>query len=160
LPGLGSYLQAAADSGDTRSILLGILTMVAVIVLIDQFVWRPVIAWAEKFKLEQVESASAPTSWMLDFLRRSRGVALFRKRAVRPLREEIIHYFARHEVRETAGENEALLWLWRVVGTAALGAISYAVVRVVMILTGLPGSELHQIGLGLGATFLRVNLTL
>ena len=160
LPGLGSYLQAAADNGDTRSIVLGILTMVAVIVLIDQFVWRPVIAWAEKFKLEQVESASAPTSWMLDFLRRSRGVALFRKRAVRPLREEIIHYFARHEVRETAGENEALLWLWRVVGTAALGAISYAVVRVVMILTGLPGSELHQIGLGLGATFLRVNLTL
>jgi ABC-type anion transport system duplicated permease subunit len=60
LPGLGSYLQAAADNGDTRSIFLGILTMVAVIVLIDQFVWRPVIAWAEKFKMEQVESASAP----------------------------------------------------------------------------------------------------
>ena len=58
LPGLGSYLQAAADNGDTRSILLGILTMVAVIVMIDQFVWRPVIAWAEKFKMEQVESAS------------------------------------------------------------------------------------------------------
>ena len=55
LPGLGSYLQAAADNGDTRSIVLGILTMVAVIVLIDQVVWRPVIAWAEKFKLEQVE---------------------------------------------------------------------------------------------------------
>src|SRR3984893_17557315 len=85
LPGLGSYLQAAADNGDTRSILLGILTMVAVIVLIDQFVWRPVIAWAEKFKMEQVESADAPTSWVLDILQRSRGVALFRERALRPL---------------------------------------------------------------------------
>ena len=94
LPGLGSYLQAAADNGDTRSILLGILTMVAVIVLIDQFVWRPVIAWAEKFKMEQVESADAPTSWVLDILQRSRGVALFRKRAVRPLRERMVHYFA------------------------------------------------------------------
>ncbi len=161
LPGLGSYLQAAADNGDTRSILLGILTMVAVIVLIDQFVWRPVIAWAEKFKMEQVESASIPTSWVLDLLKRSRGVALFRKRAIRPLREEIIHYFARHEVRaESAGENNAVLWLWRMVGIAVLGAIGYAVVRVVMILTGLHGSEFHQIGLGLGATFLRVNLTL
>ena len=161
LPGLGSYLQAAADNGDTRSILLGILTMVAVIVLIDQFVWRPVIAWAEKFKLEQVESTSAPTSWVLDFLRRSRGVALFRKRAVRPLREEIIQYFARHEVRtESAGENETLLWFWRVVGIAALSVIGYAVVRVVMILTGLHGSEFHQIGIGLLATFLRVNVTL
>ena len=162
LPGLGSYLQAAADNGDTRSILLGILTMVAVIVLIDQLVWRPVIAWAEKFKMEQVESATAPTSWMLDFLRRSRGIALFRKRAVRPLREQMIHYFAsRHEIRaESAGENVTALWLWRCVGIAVLGAIGYAVVRVVMILTGLRGSEFHQIGIGLAATFLRVNLTL
>ena len=162
LPGLGSYLQAAADSGDTRSILLGILTMVAVIVLIDQFVWRPVIAWAEKFKMEQVESADAPTSWALDFLQRSRGVALFRKRAIHPLHEQMVHYFARrNEVRtESAGENKAALWLWRVVGAAALAAIGYAVVRVVMILTGLHSSEFRQLGLGLAATFLRVNLTL
>src|SRR6267143_1309890 len=107
LPGLGSYLQAAANDGDTRSILVGILTMVAVIVLIDQFVWRPVIAWAEKFKMEQVESADAPTSWVLDFLQRSRGVALFRERAIHPLHERMVHYFARrNEVRaESAGEN-------------------------------------------------------
>ena len=162
LPGLGSYLQAAANNGDTRSIFLGILTMVAVIVLIDQFVWRPVIAWAEKFKMEQVESANAPTSWVLDFLRRSRGVALFRKRAVRPLREQMVHYFARqHQVRsESAGENTAVSPLWRVVGLAALGAIGYAVVRVVMILTGLHGSDFRQIGIGLFATWLRVNVTL
>ena len=162
LPGLGSYLQAAADSGDTRSILLGILTMVAVIVLIDQFVWRPVIAWAEKFKMEQVESTSAPTSWVLDFLQRSRGVALLRKRAVRPLREQMIQYFApkRKLPAEPAGENKAALWLWRTVGAAVLGAIGYAVVRVVMLLTGLHAPEFHQIGIGLLATFLRVNLTL
>ena len=162
LPGLGSYLQAAADDGDTRSILLGILTMVAVIVLIDQFVWRPVIAWAEKFKMEQVESSDAPTSWALDFLQRSRGVALFRERAIHPLHERMVHYFARrNEVRaESAGENKAALWLWRIVGAAALGAIGYAVVRVVMILTGLHSSEFRQLGLGLAATFLRVNLTL
>jgi len=46
------------------------------------------------------------------------------------------------------------------VGIAALGAIGYGVVHVVMILTGLRSSEFHQIGLGLGATFLRVSLTL
>src|ERR1700692_4359844 len=112
LPGLGSYLQTAADNGDTRSILLGILTMIAVIVMIDQFVWRPVIAWAEKFKMEQVESASVPTSWVLHFLQHSRAVALFRKRAVRPLREQIIHFFARRQEipAEPAGENTLLLW--------------------------------------------------
>ena len=74
----------------------------------------------------------------------------------------MIHYFApKHEVRaESAGENKVVLWLWRCVGIAALGAIGYAVVRVVMILTGLHGSEFHQLGIGLVATFLRVNLTL
>ena len=162
LPGLGSYLQTAADDGDTRSIVLGILTMVAVIVLIDQFVWRPVIAWAEKFKMEQVESSDAPTSWVLDFLQRSRGVALFRKRAIRPLREQMIHYFARrNEVRvEPVGENKAALWLWRTVGVAALIAIVYAVARVLMILVGLQGVEFRELGWGLAATFLRVNFTL
>ena len=162
LPGLGSYLQAAADDGDTRSILLGVLTMVAVIVLIDQFLWRPVIAWAEKFKMEQVESASVPTSWVLDFLQRSRGVALFRKRAIRPLSERMVHYFTGHqEVRaETERESSAMSWVSRVAGSVALLAIGYAVVRVVMILTALHSADFRQIGIGLAATFLRVNLTL
>ncbi len=74
LPGLGSYLQTAASAGDTRSILWGVATMVAVIVLLDQFIWRPVIAWAEKFKVEQVESADAPRSWVLDLIEHSRSL--------------------------------------------------------------------------------------
>jgi NitT/TauT family transport system permease protein len=162
LPGLGSYLQAAADSGDTRSILLGMVTMIAVIVLIDQCVWRPVIAWAEKFKMEQVESSSVPTSWVLDFLRRSRGVAFFRKRALRPVREGIIHFFGTKSEAaiESRTESLSLLWFWRIVGLLILGAIAYAVVRVVMIVTGLGSPEVRQIGVGLAATFLRVNLTL
>ena len=162
LPGLGSYLQAAADDGDTRSIVFGIVTMVAVIVLIDQFVWRPVIAWAEKFKIEQVESANAPTSWVLDFLRRSRGVALFRKRAINPLHEQIVHRFAlKQDSRaESSGSSTTVSWLWRVVGSLVLIAIAYAVVRVIMILTGLRASDFHQIGIGLLATWLRVNFTL
>src|ERR1700752_3593075 len=80
LPGLGSYLQTGASAGDTRSILWGITTMVAVIVLLDQFIWRPVIAWAEKFKVEQVESANAPRSWVLEMFGHSRALAKVRKK--------------------------------------------------------------------------------
>src|SRR5580700_9772859 len=87
LPGLGSYLQTAASAGDTRSILLGVFTMIAVIVLLDQFVWRPVIAWAEKFKFESVESTDAPRSWVLNLVRHSSGLARIREKTVRPLRE-------------------------------------------------------------------------
>src|SRR5207244_4053012 len=63
LPGLGSYLQHAADLGDARALLLGILTLVAVIVGLDQLVWRPILAWADRFKVEMTEGEDAPQSW-------------------------------------------------------------------------------------------------
>ena len=48
LPGLGSYLQSAASAGDTAAITWGIAAMIGVVVLIDQLVWRPAIAWSDK----------------------------------------------------------------------------------------------------------------
>jgi NitT/TauT family transport system permease protein len=161
LPGLGSYLQTAAGAGDTRSILWGVATMIAVIVLMDQFIWRPVIAWAEKFKVEQVESSDAPRSWVLDLIRHSRSLAQIRKKTVRPLSERLMLYFSR--VRSSGeAEQRSLwkIWLTRVLAAVLLAAMSYGVVRVVIILTGLQKAELQETGIGLGATFLRVNLTL
>jgi NitT/TauT family transport system permease protein len=161
LPGLGSYLQTAASEGDTRSILWGVATMVAVIVLLDQFVWRPVIAWAEKFKVEQVESTDAPRSWVLNFFHRSRALAQLRKNTVEPLSERVMMYFSRGKSSE---EGEPLsgwkLWLSRLVAIAALAAVGYGIVRVVILLSGLQKSELQEAGLGLVATFFRVNLAL
>ena len=71
LPGLGSFLQTAAGNGDTRAILWGLAAMVGVIVLMDQLIWRPVIVWADKFKFEQVESASATPNTLLRLLGRA-----------------------------------------------------------------------------------------
>jgi NitT/TauT family transport system permease protein len=162
LPGLGSYLQTAASAGDTRSILWGVATMVAVIVLLDQFVWRPVIAWAEKFKVEQVEAQDLPRSWVLDWLQRSRGLALLRKRALRPMRESLMMRFAKRHLTKPTKEapSRAKIWLLRVVGIVLLGFILYAVVRVIMLLTGLNHIEVRQLGAGLVATFLRVAVAL
>jgi NitT/TauT family transport system permease protein len=161
LPGLGSYLQTAANNGDTRSILFGVITMIAVIVLLDQFVWRPVIAWAEKFKFEQVESTESPHSWVLDVWSRSRSLARIREKTLHPMSERLMLFFARGHSREPIeGRSIWKLWLTRFLAVAALVGISYGVVRVVMILTGLQHSELREAGIGLGATFLRVNLTL
>jgi NitT/TauT family transport system permease protein len=161
LPGLGSYLQTAASAGDTRSILYGVGTMIAVIVLLDQFIWRPVIAWAEKFKVEQVESGDAPRSWVLNLFRHSRSLEQIRKKTVRPLTERLMLYFSRERTADETEQRSAWkIWLTRVLAVVALTAISYGVVRVVMILTGLQKAELHEAVLGLGATFLRVNLTL
>jgi NitT/TauT family transport system permease protein len=161
LPGLGSYLQTAASNGDTRSILWGVATMIAVIVLLDQFVWRPVIAWAEKFKVEQVESTDAPHSWVLNLFRHSRGLAQIQSRTIHPLRERLLMYFARPRSTDEAAERSPWkLWLVRFLAVVLLAALGYGIVRIVMLLTGLQRSEIHEAGIGLLATFLRVNLAL
>ncbi len=161
LPGLGSYLQTAASAGDTRSILWGVATMIAVIVLLDQFIWRPVIAWAEKFKVEQVESTDTPHSWVLDFIQHSRALARIRNQTLRPLNERLmLHFSRRHHDDASEAPRAWKIWLLRGVGGLLLVLIGYAVVRVIMILTGLQKPELQELGVGLGATFLRVNLAL
>jgi NitT/TauT family transport system permease protein len=162
LPGLGSYLQTAASAGDTTSILWGIATMVAVIVLLDQFVWRPVIAWAEKFKVETVESTDAPRSWVLNLIQHSSGLAKIRQRTLRPLGERLLLHFAHKHTEERAEEVPAPWrdWLLRGLAVLVLIGIGYGVVRVAIILSGLQRVELHETALGLGATFLRVNLAL
>jgi NitT/TauT family transport system permease protein len=161
LPGLGSYLQTAASAGDTRSILWGIATMVAVIVLLDQFVWRPVIAWAEKFKVEQVESSDAPHSWVLNLFRHSPGLQHIHKRTVQPLREKLMLYFARERPMDQAEQPSPWkVWLTRVLAVALLAGVGYGIVRVAMLLSGLQKADLHEVGIGLVATFFRVNLAL
>src|SRR5580658_1134581 len=119
LPGLGSYLQTAASAGDTTSMLWGVVTMVAVIVLLDQIVWRPVIAWAEKFKVEQVESTVVPQSWVLNFVRHSNGLARIREKTLTPVSEKLMLHFAHpHAVREEETPSPWKAWIMRAIGFA------------------------------------------
>jgi NitT/TauT family transport system permease protein len=68
-------MAAAAEKGDTRAAVYAIIAMIVTIVVIDQLLWRPLVAWAEKFKLEQTEGQDNPTSWVLDLLRGSKVLA-------------------------------------------------------------------------------------
>src|SRR5262245_47260989 len=71
LPGIGAYLQTAASAGDLHAVFLGVLTLVVTIVALDQLLWRPVLAWADRFKLEMVAGDEPASSWFLDLLSRS-----------------------------------------------------------------------------------------
>jgi NitT/TauT family transport system permease protein len=162
LPGLGSYLQTAANAGNTGAIWWGMGVMIGIIVVIDQLVWRPVIAWAEKFKFEQVESTDAPHSAVLDLLRSSRVLPFFSRLTVTPAREFLSLHFARShgtEVARTANRS-VFQWFARLMLAALLVGIAYASVKMVMLLTHLTREELRSIFLGAGATFLRVVFTL
>ena len=74
LPGLGAYLQEAANQGSYESIAWGLGTLILIIVTLDQLVWRPLLAWSERFTMSLVESPTPPTSWFYDALRSSRLV--------------------------------------------------------------------------------------
>jgi NitT/TauT family transport system permease protein len=85
LPGLGSYLQAAANAGNTGDILLGLFTLVLLIVLLDLVFWRPLVAWADKFKVEMSSGADEPHSFVLNSLRRSALIAMANQKVFRPI---------------------------------------------------------------------------
>src|ERR1700749_3335529 len=74
LPGIGSYVAMGIQKQNLPAIGYAILTMLLVIIAYDQLLFRPVVAWADKFRFEQTASATAPTSWMLDLFRRTRAL--------------------------------------------------------------------------------------
>jgi NitT/TauT family transport system permease protein len=74
LPGIGSYVALGIQRQNLAAIGYAILTMLLVIIGYDQLLFRPVVAWADKFRFEQTASATAPTSWMLDLFRRTRAL--------------------------------------------------------------------------------------
>ncbi|MBV9624366.1 MAG: ABC transporter permease subunit [Acidobacteria bacterium] len=162
LPGLGSYLQTAANAGDIKALCWGVATMIAVIVLIDQLIWRPVIAWAEKFKLEQIASSEIPRSPILSLLRSSRLLPFFSRYLIFPIREQLNMHFAgaSPERSPMVRCNGLFQWTFGGLVIAVLGGILYAVARLLETLVRISPSELRQLLGGAAATFLRVEIAL
>ena len=72
LPGVGAYIAQAIETGNGHAIALAIAAMLAGIVLADQLFFRPLLAWADKFRFEDTQGDTAQRSWLLDCARRSR----------------------------------------------------------------------------------------
>jgi NitT/TauT family transport system permease protein len=74
LPGLGSYMSVAVASGDRSAMIWAVFAMTMMIVLLDQLFWRPVVVWAQKFRVEEGSEEGGAHSWVLDLLRRSQAL--------------------------------------------------------------------------------------
>lgn len=72
LPGIGSYMATAITAGDTGAMLLGVFAMVLLIVVMDFVIWRPIMAWVQRFRLEEIVGAAAEEPLMGVFIRESR----------------------------------------------------------------------------------------
>ena len=166
LPGLGSYLQTAASNGDNQALLYGLITMVLIIVLTDQLLWRPLIAWSDKFKFENVESADRIQSPILHIIRNSNVIGLLNRRTFEPFSEGMYRFIAhRHERhigrsaarRKTRRSVTAIMGL---LGIAALAAVLTVAFHATLLLRQIDCHELLGLFEGAGATFLRVNVSL
>ncbi len=71
LPGIGSYMSVAEEKGDVRAMLWAIFAMITMIVALDQVLWRPVVVWSQKFRVEEGAEEQTASSWLYDWLRRS-----------------------------------------------------------------------------------------
>ena len=162
IPGLGSYLQTAANAADTRAMIWGLAVMIGVIVAMDQLIWRPVIAWAEKFKFEQIAGSQVPHSSVLDLLRSSRVLPLVGRLFISPARERLSLFLAREWKDRPVDRRttNAARWVSYAVAVAVSIAVAYAAVRMSSLAASVTGSELRSIFVGGGATFLRVEFTL
>ena len=158
LPGIGSYIALAIERRDLGAIGWAIATMLVVILIYDQLLFRPLVAWADRFRFEQETGASAPRSWVLTTLRRSRLVSL----ATRPFAaswRRTYSAFPKSSRRAAAipGNDGAARWLDRI-WYAVIAVVTVAAIWKIasFILTGVTLSEVATaVLLGL-ATMVRV----
>jgi NitT/TauT family transport system permease protein len=161
LPGIGAYLAQAISDKNLHAIGWVILAMTVVILAYDQFLFRPLVAWADKFRMENTSSGDAPESWLLDLIRRTRLIHrllvplgwMFAKAARVPLRLPAFQG-PRFQIPQMQKSSRVGDIVW---ATLVLLATVYVVYRVVIyVRTGVSLDEVwHVFVLGL-ITLLRV----
>jgi NitT/TauT family transport system permease protein len=164
LPGIGAYLAAAIGERNLSAIGWVILTMTVVILAYDQLMFRPLVAWADKFRMENTSSGNAPESWLLDLIRRTRLIHqllvpagwLFAKAARVPIRLPSLQSFhlplPKLPTERVSTRTGDILW-----GAAVLVLTAFVVWKVTtFVMTGVTWGEVgHVFWLGL-LTLLRV----
>ncbi|MBY8960767.1 ABC transporter permease subunit [Pseudomonas sp. MIS38] len=136
LPGIGSYLAMAIAQKDLHAVGYVILTMIVVILIYDQFLFRPLVAWADKFRMENTASqTAAPESWVLNLIQRTRLI----QRLLRPFSRAIsrlgnmrlnLPRAARHTLSaDNPSRAKMIDWIW---GTLIALLTAYALYHIVL----------------------------
>jgi NitT/TauT family transport system permease protein len=165
LPGLGSYLQTAASTQDMHALLWGLVVLVLIIVATDQLIWRPLIAWSDKFKFEQTESATRVTSPILSLFQQTTALTRLPARVWGGVEERIYHRLSQtrecrivHPIDDTPGKSDMLLPL--LLAAFAAPAVLWSLFQAYLLIRGTTWAEIHLLLLGAGATWLRVNASI
>jgi NitT/TauT family transport system permease protein len=160
LPGIGSYMSVAIAEGNVPAMIYGIVAMVAMVVAVDQFIWRPIVAWSHKFKFEETEAAERPTSFVLSFIQRSqllawvnakvwsRLVTLGQPRVARAAS-------ATNQNGDVTGFAARRVFSWLFVAVLLAG-VTWGAIRFIQLIAQLDGASWLRVGELTGLTFVRV----
>jgi NitT/TauT family transport system permease protein len=167
LPGLGSYLQTAASANpvDVHALLWGLTVLVLIIVATDQVIWRPLIAWSDKFKFEQVESSERVTSPILTLLQRPSVLTRLPGRAWSALEERMYRRLATTRecrvVQPVEGEKKPRggVFQYLMIAVVALSVL-WGAYNAVLLTRDVGWADIRRLLEGAGATYLRVNASL
>lgn len=161
LPGLGAYLQTAANEGDTRALIIGIGTLIFIIVVLDQLIWQPLLAWAERFKVSQVAEDNPTESWFLNSLSRSGLLTGVSQRFFSPIARWLNRRLNQPPAYiaglETFDDSKRSLLGWLLLATFGI-AIAYGIYQAVTLLLTLPLAVWNDIVVGALATLIRVTV--
>ena len=160
LPGIGAYIAVAIEAENGHAIAWAIGAMLTGILLYDQLFFRPLLAWADKFRFEESQGESAQNSWLLDWGRRSHWIRTITDRFWRRLERSLSWFSLREEGSgrhlSSARWNVLAAKAWDVAIVLASLLAAYKLVTFVHSDVGW-GEALHVAGLGL-ITLLRVML--
>ncbi|HEY6928714.1 MAG TPA: ABC transporter permease subunit [Thermoanaerobaculia bacterium] len=156
LPGVGSYMAVAIEKGDKRAMIWAVVAMSLMIIAVDQLLWKPLVAWSQRFRLEEIAGAEAPHSWVLNLLRRSwiaRRLRHARPSAAAPSAP------ARSSPAPTSGPvSDGSRIRGAIIGIVGLMVGLAAIAgawRLIALLSRVPAPEWGLLARALGATFLR-----
>jgi NitT/TauT family transport system permease protein len=157
LPGVGSYIALAIEQKNLPAIGWAIATMLIVILLYDQLIFRPLVAWVDRFRVEQEPGARVPDSWALTMMRRSRliqaatlffhSTVMLTSRAIKRRDDE-----ARRPASDKPKRSLDLLWVSLIVAAVVLGLWHI----VAVLIKNTPLREALQVGGLATITMLRV----
>ena len=141
LPGLGSYMAMAIEKGDNHAALLAVVAMLVVILMSDQLIWRPLLVWADKFKIELTESAVPPTSWVFNLLRGSYLFTWLGLNVMQPLQDALGQTIRRIKPSSKPARPGGAIWPLRMVGLVLAAWLGYeAIIGVFSAVTVLHGA--------------------
>jgi NitT/TauT family transport system permease protein len=163
LPGLGSYLQEATRAGNMMALVLALLMLIAIIVGLDIFLWRPLVAWSDRFKFEQSGAGDVPQSRVMEWIQGSAWIEWLKARTFAPVGRWLNRKLAPPrllQLRYADDPEPPRSWLQKhgkgILAAVIIGVlIVWGAIASIQELTGISPHDWGTIGLGAGATFLR-----